>query len=94
MENLSNYIGIGAGVCTSISLLPQLYKICKEKKADNISYGMLLILVLGLAGWVWYGILKKDAPIIATNSFAIIINLLMVLFSFKYKKGNARDRKA
>lgn len=87
MDELTNYIGIGAGICTGISLVPQLYKIIKEKKAENISYFMLMILITGLAGWVWYGIRKKDLPIIVTNGFSILINLLTIIFSARYKEN-------
>ncbi|MEJ0104834.1 MAG: SemiSWEET transporter [Bacteroidota bacterium] len=85
MDNYSLYIGIMAGVCTALSLLPQLFKIIKEKKADDISYFMLFILIAGIAGWIWYGILKEDYPIIITNGFSFLINLLVIGFSIKYK---------
>jgi MtN3 and saliva related transmembrane protein len=80
-------IGILAGIGTSVSLLPQLIKIIKEKKAGDISYFMIGILMVGLIGWVWYGILKKDAPIIITNCFSILVNTCMVIFTIKYKKS-------
>jgi len=85
MEDYSLYIGIGAGIFTALSLLPQLFKIIKEKKADDISYFMLFILLLGLAGWIWYGLLKKDYPILITNGFSLLVNLLIIGFSIKYK---------
>ena len=86
MANIATYIGIGAGTLTAISLLPQLIKILREKKADDISYGMLFTLLAGLAGWVVYGILKEDYPIIITNSFSLAVNSLITFFSIKYKK--------
>jgi MtN3 and saliva related transmembrane protein len=84
---LTNYIGIVAGICTAVSLLPQLFKIIKEKKAENISYFMLFILLTGLALWVWYGVLKNDYPLIITNSFSFLVNILVILFTIKYKKN-------
>lgn len=80
-----SYVGIAAGICTSVSLLPQLIKIIREKKADNISWFMLFILIGGLSLWVWYGILKKDLPIIITNSFSLLVNSLIIYFTGKYK---------
>jgi MtN3 and saliva related transmembrane protein len=85
MQDYSLYIGIGAGICTALSLLPQLFKIVKKKKADDISYFMLFILLTGLGGWIWYGILKTDYPIILTNGFSFVVNLLVIGFSVKYK---------
>lgn len=81
------YIGIFAGVCTAVSLLPQLVKMIREKKADDISYFMLFILLAGLAAWVWYGVLRKDYPIIITNSFSFLTNLLVIFFAVKYKQN-------
>ena len=48
MPDQTQLIGIIAGICTSISLLPQLIKIIKGKKPM-----IFLILLAGLAGWVW-----------------------------------------
>jgi MtN3 and saliva related transmembrane protein len=81
-------IGIAAGVLTGVSMLPQLVMIIRKKKAADISLGMLLILLSGLGTWIYYGILKKDMPIILTNAFSFVINLLILFFSIKYKKGN------
>jgi MtN3 and saliva related transmembrane protein len=83
---ITGIIGIAAGVCTSVSLLPQLFKIIKEKKAEAISYFMLFILLTGLALWVWYGIRQEDYPIIVTNSFSFIVNTLVIIFTIRYKK--------
>jgi MtN3 and saliva related transmembrane protein len=81
------YIGIAAGVCTSISMLPQLVKIIKTKKADDISYGMVVVLLVGVAAWIWYGVLRSDYPIIITNSFSLLVNFLVLVFSLRYKKN-------
>jgi len=86
MAKYSLYIGIVAGICTGIAMLPQLYKILKEKKAEQLSISMMIILLLGLGLWVFYGILKKDYPVIITNGFSFLINLLIIFFSVKYKK--------
>jgi len=80
-------IGIMASIGTAVSLVPQLVKVIKEKKADNISLGMMAILFAGLGLWVYYGILKKDWIIIISNSFSFIINLMLGIFAVKYKKN-------
>jgi MtN3 and saliva related transmembrane protein len=80
------YVGIVAGILTSVSLLPQLIKIIREKKAEDISYFMLIILLCGLSCWVWYGILRDDLPIMITNSFSLLINSLVIIFTIRYKK--------
>ena len=78
--------GISASIFTAISLVPQLVKLLKEKKADNVSLGMLGILFAGLGLWIWYGVLKKDWIIIISNTFSFTINLILAFFAIKYKK--------
>jgi MtN3 and saliva related transmembrane protein len=85
MKDYSLYIGIGAGICTAISMLPQLIKILKTKKANDISYMMVAVLLTGVAGWIGYGILKTDYPIIITNCFSFVVNVLVLFFSVLYK---------
>lgn len=86
MNDISLYIGIFAGICTAVSLLPQLIKMIKEKKAEDISMIMLVVLLAGIATWIVYGVMKNDYPIIITNSFSFVVNLLIIIFSLKYKK--------
>lgn len=78
-------IGITASTFTALSLLPQLIKLLKEKKAEDLSVGMLLVLFTGLALWVLYGIKKQDLIIIVANSFSLLINGIIVFLTLKYK---------
>jgi MtN3 and saliva related transmembrane protein len=87
MKDYAVYIGIGAGALTAVSMLPQLFKILKEKKAEDISFGMLIVLLAGVAGWIWYGIVKTDYPIIATNSFSFLVNSVVLGLSIRYKNS-------
>ena len=81
------WIGILAGACTSVSLLPQILKIIKEKKSENISIPYLLILFAGLCLWITYGVMKKDTPIIITNSLAAAMNVITIILGLMYRHG-------
>lgn len=83
---IEQLVGIAAGILTSISMLPQLIKLIKEKKADALSPVMLIVLISGLALWTYYGILRKDWPIIITNSFSLILNITLLTLRQIYKK--------
>jgi len=87
MKQYATYIGIFAGICTCISLLPQLIKIIREKEAENLSYLMLFVLLIGVGGWIWYGVLIEDLPIIITNAISFVINVLVIIFTLKYKNN-------
>ena len=86
--NYEEIIGFIAGIFTSASLLPQLIKTIKEKEAKSLSLVMMLVLLTGNSLWIYYGILKNDFPIIATNIFSDLVNFLLLFFSLKYKKTN------
>lgn len=82
--NTTQWFGIAAGVMTAVSMLPQLIKIIKEKKADDISVIMLMVLIVGLGLWVVYGFMREDWPIILTNSFSFLLNLLVLTLRIKF----------
>ncbi len=82
--DLTQIIGIAAGVLTSIAMLPQLIKIIKEKKAENVSVVMLMVLIAGLSLWAVYGFMKNDLPIIITNCFSVLLNIVILTLRIKY----------
>ncbi|MEJ1238101.1 SemiSWEET transporter [Chryseolinea sp. T2] len=87
-EKVTMIIGVIAGSCTSLSLLPQLIKILKEKKANDISLFYLAVLFVGLVLWIIYGVRREDIPVIVTNGVAIAINVLIIIAGIRYKNGN------
>ena len=79
-------IGLAAGVCTAISLILQVIKTINEKEAEDVSIVMLLVLGTGIALWIVYGIKRNDFPIIETNSFSLLVNIVMIILRIQYKK--------
>lgn len=82
---IENIIGITAGILTSMSMLPQLLKVIKEKTVEDLSLPMIIILITGLSLWVWYGIMKNELPIIFSNAFAVIVNLFLLSYYLRFK---------
>jgi MtN3 and saliva related transmembrane protein len=86
--NTVGVIGIVAGIFTSSSLLPQVIKILKEKKVEDLSMTMFISLLIGIILWVIYGIMRDDWPIIVTNSFSVLLNFLILFLKFKYGRNS------
>ncbi len=61
-------IGIAASVGTGLYLLPQLIKLFKEKKAEQLSVGMMAVLLGGLILWI---VLWQYAKKIRSSSYPI-----------------------
>lgn len=83
---MEDIVGSVAGVLTSISMVPQLIKVLREKNVEDISLGMLAVLISGLSLWVWYGVMKQEWPIIISNSFAVLVNLVLTVCVFVFRK--------
>lgn len=81
-------LGLIAGVCTTVAVIPQIRKAWKKKQVNDVSPGMFAILMLGLGLWVLYGVIKNDIPIIATNAVAFGLNSFMFYLMIKYKNNN------
>ena len=90
-DSQTEIIGLAAGICTSISLLPQLIKLVKHKKAEDISLFYLLILFVGLALWIWYGFLRDDIPILVTNGFSLVLNGIVIVLGIRYKRASNQN---
>ena len=86
MADLITIIGVGASICTASASIPQLIKIAKSKSAGDISKLMVAVLIVGLGLWVYYGFLKSDVIILTANAIPFMVNLSILILSFKYNK--------
>jgi len=82
---METVIGTIAGILTSVSMIPQLIKVLKEKDVENLSWGMIAVLLTGVSLWVVYGIMKTEWPIILSNGFSVLVNTTLLIYYFKYK---------
>ena len=82
---LASFIGVAAGICTSAASIPQIVTTIRKKKAADVSPIMFAVLLAGNALWAWYGMMKSDIPIMATNLFSVCLDLVMLFLRFKYR---------
>lgn len=85
MIGWTEILGLVAGACTTAAVTPQIWKAWKTEEVEDVSIGMYLVLITGLALWLVYGIIKSDIPIIATNGTALLLNLFMLYLIFRYR---------
>ena len=84
-------LGLIAGICTSSSVIPQLVKSIKTKKAGDVSWFMFIVMMTGNLLWTYYGIVKSDLPIIATNILSVLLDIAMLVLKFKYKDSSKQS---
>ena len=77
-------IGFAAAACTTVAYAPQVIKVLKTRSARDISLGMFLIMVLGLALWLIYGLLCGDGPLIASNAVTMLLAGGILVMKLRY----------
>ncbi|SFI29987.1 SemiSWEET transporter [Bradyrhizobium sp. cf659] len=81
---LIKLIGFAAASCTTVAYAPQFIKVWKTRSARDISLGMFLVMVLGLALWLIYGLLSGDAPLIASNAVTMVLAGGILVMKLRY----------
>lgn len=81
-----NIIGIAAGTFTSAAMLPQLIKVLKTRETADLSVATIVVLIIGVSLWVYYGFLQKEVPIILSNSFSVLVNSILLVCWFLFRK--------
>ncbi|MBI2043368.1 SemiSWEET transporter [Candidatus Pacearchaeota archaeon] len=82
---LVTIVGFLAAVCTTISYIPQLIKVMHSKSTRDLSLTTFSLLFLGLSLWLAYGILLKNAPLIAANIITLFFISMILIHKIKYK---------
>ena len=80
---MANVLGGVAGVLTTLSFVPQVIKTWRTRRADDISLGMLLLFIAGVALWCAYGLLTGAAPVIVANAMTLVLAVAMVIMKLR-----------
>lgn len=82
---LSELIGLLAGTLTTISFLPQVIKVFREKSARGVSGGMYMIFCTGILLWAVYGFLIDSIPVIVTNVLTFVLAGTVLVLKLKWR---------
>lgn len=90
---MADFIGLVAGVLTTIAFIPQLLKIYASKSGKDVSARMFVIFSLGVALWLAYGILIGSLPVILANTVTLALSLAIMGLKVRYaRRDRARRR--
>ena len=78
-------IGLLAGTLTSIAAIPQLIKTLRTRHARDISIWQPLLLAIGVALWLIYGMLIHDTPLILANIVPLACNVMLAILKLRYR---------
>jgi MtN3 and saliva related transmembrane protein len=79
-------IGITATVLSILYRLPQMYKIYKTHRAEDISTYMLVVQNLSYMCYMVYGVLKHDWIYIAASLLSFVQNIIIYMMMRYYNR--------
>lgn len=80
-----SWLALISGILMASAGFPQAIKIFKRKSARDVSLSSRLIVLFGGIIWLIYGFLLNNFPIIISNIFGIVAELLVIIGYIKYK---------
>ena len=82
---LATMIGFAASFCTTAAFLPQVWRTWRSKSTKDISLPTYLAYSVGLALWLIYGLMVRDAPLIVSNAITFV--LALTILGLKLRHG-------
>lgn len=80
-------IGIMAGFCTTASFVPQVIRTWRTRSVDDISLRMYLLLCLGVALWLAYGLLVNSLSVVLANAVTLVLALSVLVMKLRYGRN-------
>lgn len=97
-ETWWDIVGMLAATCTSAGFIPQLVRGVRTRSLDDVSPGLLILLIIGCTLWFLYGMHKWDKIIMGANAFVVTLAAVILFLRGHYirQRGNVyvgRDAK-
>jgi len=78
-------LGLAAATCTTVAFVPQLIKVWKSRSTHDISLAMYVVVCVGVALWLIYGLLLQDVPLIVANAITLVIACGILAMKIRYR---------
>lgn len=90
MTFLPTIFGTLAGIGTTFSFLPQVYKIYRVNMIDGLSPYLLIVHFSGVSFWIVYGFLIHDIFVLTFNGITLFFLCLLIAKYLYILKQNQR----
>lgn len=78
-EIMIDFFGYSSGVLVGITLIPQVIKVLKTKRAEHLSHKFLIISLLAAIFKLIYGVLINALPIVVTAPIILIETVIIMI---------------
>ena len=87
-------LGTLAGILSTCSFLPQVFKVLRTKDVSGLSIWMWLINIIGAFCWAAHGFVIGDPALLYTDCVVFLLDLIVLVCMFRYGKPFAKAPKA
>lgn len=87
--NTLDILGLVATSFTTASFVPQVWRTWKTRDVSGISLPTYVIITIGLALWLVYGLLKNDLPLIVANSMMVVLTGAITIMKLRFESVRA-----
>ena len=84
-------LGYVAGLFTTAANIPQVVTTYRKRSGEGLSFRMLLVLGIGLAFWIAYGVGSQSKPLIIFNSIALVLVLSLIGMKCRFDRRPTKD---
>ncbi|HEV2553378.1 MAG TPA: SemiSWEET transporter [Bosea sp. (in: a-proteobacteria)] len=71
--NWISVVGYGAALCSTVSFVPQAWRVLRTRDVSALSAPTYTITCCGFALWLVYGLAKAEWPLILTNGICLVL---------------------
>lgn len=71
---------------SSVTFIPQVYRVWKTKSANDLSMTMMIIVFTSTVIWLVYGVALMLWPVILANSVIAVLSLMLIYFKLTFKR--------
>ena len=83
---LIEMVGHAGSLLSSVTFIPQVYKVWQTKRTQDLSLSMMFIVFSSTIVWIIYGVGLTLWPVIICNSIIAILSLMLIYFKFTFEK--------
>jgi MtN3 and saliva related transmembrane protein len=73
-----------AATLTTAAYIPQTIKVLREKHTKSISLGMYVMITLGIAMWLVYGLMIQSPSLIIANGLTLVMSGVILLMKLRH----------
>ena len=89
--SLTDLLGYVAAFCTTAAYAPQVVKVWKPRRTNDISLKAFCVLVTGQSLWLAYGVAKGDWPLMGSNGVTLTFTSTILYFKYREWRGDQEE---